>query len=61
MELKDFKSSILYESFIYKRTSIRNIRKEIENDKIRILNLYGQSGMIRKSEYKGLKNMKKIG
>lgn len=61
MELKNFKSSILYESFIYKRTSIRNIRKEIENDKIRILNLYGQSGMIRKSEYKGLKNMKKIG
>ncbi len=61
MELKDFKSSILYESFIYKRTSTRNIRKEIENDKIRILNLYGQSGMIRKSEYKGLKNMKKIG
>lgn len=61
MELKDFKSSILYESFIYKRTSVRNIRKEIENDKIRILNLYGQSGMIRKSEYKGLKNMKKIG
>ncbi|MCI8276383.1 MAG: hypothetical protein HFJ46_00320 [Clostridia bacterium] len=61
MELKDFKSSILYESFIYKRTSIRNIRKEIENDKIMILNLYGQSGMIRKSEYKGLKNMKKIG
>lgn len=53
-ELKDFNSLIMYESFIYKRTSINNIKKEIEEDKIRILNVYGQNGVIRKTEFKGL-------
>lgn len=53
-ELKDFNSLIMYESFIYKRTSVKNIKKEIEEDKIRILNVYGQKGIIRKVEFKGL-------
>lgn len=53
-DLKDFNPLIMYESFIYKRTSIKNIKKEIEEDKIRILNVYGQNGVIRKTEFKNL-------
>lgn len=35
--LHNFNSSILYESLIYKKTSVQNIFKEIENDNIQIL------------------------
>ena len=53
-ELRDFNSLIMYESLIYKRTSIKNIKEEIEKDKIRVLNLYGQKGRIRNMEFKAL-------
>lgn len=54
LKLKDFNPTILYESFIYKRTSIENIIKEINEDKIRILSIIGQNGRIRKREIKSL-------
>lgn len=53
-KLRDFNSLIMYESLIYKRTSIKNIKDEIEKDKIRVLNLYGQKGRIRNIEFKAL-------
>lgn len=57
-KLKEFSPLAIYESFIYKRTSIKNIEKEINEDKIKILNVYGQNGIIRKSEFKGLRKTK---
>ena len=45
--LNKFNSSILYESFIFKRTSTQNIWNEIKNDKIEILNLEGQNKIVK--------------
>ena len=52
--LNDFDNSILYESYIYKNTSCKNIRKEIQNDGVNITFLCGKSGKIRKNEYLNL-------
>lgn len=49
--LKEFNSTILYESYIYKKTSPENIKKEIKNDKVIIEFLNGKNGRIRKNEY----------
>lgn len=56
--LKDFDSTIFYESLIYKKTSPENIIKQIKCDKININFLNGQNGRIRKNEY--LKLSKKM-
>jgi hypothetical protein len=56
--LKDFDTSILYESFIYKNTSPKNIKNEINKDDANIVFLIGRNGKIRKTEY--LKMSKKI-
>ncbi len=52
--LKDFNSSVLYESYIYKRTSPKNIIKEIREDGVDISFLNGKNGRIRKNEYLNL-------
>lgn len=52
--LNDFDNSILYESYIYKNTSSKNIKKELENDEISINFLNGRNGRIRKNEYLNL-------
>lgn len=52
--LKDFNTSILYESYIYKRTSPQNIINEIEKDGVDITFLNGKNGRIRKNEYLNL-------
>lgn len=54
VEFKNFDSSILYESFIYKNTSPVNISKEIDYDNINIKFLNGIKGKIRKNEYLNL-------
>ena len=46
-----FDKSILYESFIYKKTSAQNIKKEIRADRIAISSLVGRKGIIRKNEF----------
>lgn len=51
ISLKNFDNTILYESFIYKRTTYKNIKNEIENDEIKILCVNGKNGKIRKSEF----------
>ena len=56
--LKEFNTSIFYESLIYKKTSPENIIKQIKNDKININFLNGKNGRIRKNEY--LKLSKKM-
>lgn len=58
MYLKDFNSTVLYESLVYKITSPENIKKEIDDDKVNITFLNGRNGIIRKNEY--LKLSKKI-
>lgn len=55
---KDFNTSILCESFIYKNTLPGNISKQIIEDNITISFLEGKSGNIRKTEY--LKMSKKM-
>lgn len=52
--LKDFNSSILYESYIYKNTNPQNIIKEIEKDGVNVTFLNGKNGRIRKNEYLNL-------
>lgn len=54
IHLNDFDNSILYESYIYKNTSSKNILKEIEKDGINISFLNGRNGRIRKNEYLNL-------
>lgn len=51
MFLKDFNEEILYESFIYKRTSAKNIVNEINNDGVYISFLEDKNGKIKKSDY----------
>lgn len=51
ISLKNFNNTILYESFIYKRTTYKNIRNEIEDDEIKVLCVNGTKGKIRKSEF----------
>ena len=55
---KNFNSSNLYESLIYKNTNPVNIVKEIQTDEISITFLMGKNGKIRKNEY--LKMSKKL-
>ena len=52
--LNDFDNSILYESYIYKNTSSKNIKNELESDEINISFLNGRNGRIRKNEYLNL-------
>lgn len=51
MLLKDFNNVVLYESYIYKKTSPENIKNEIKKDEISITFLNGKNGRIRKNEY----------
>jgi len=53
---KDFSEEILYESFIYKKTSVENIVEEINNDGVCITYLEGTKDKIRKSEYIKISN-----
>lgn len=55
---KNFNTSILYESFIYKNTNPANIIREIQSDNSGITFLIGKNGKIRKNEY--LKMSKKL-
>lgn len=58
---KNFNEAILYESFIYKRTSVKNIINEIEKDGVYIAFLEGTKDKIRKNEYtKIAKNVGKV-
>ena len=52
--LNDFDNSVLYESYIYKNTTSKNIKKEREKDGVNINFLNGKSGKIRKNEYLNL-------
>ena len=56
--LKEFNTTILYESLIYKKTSPENIENEIKKDRINISFLNDKNGRIRKNEY--LKLSKKM-
>ena len=51
LNLDSFRKEILYESYLYKNTSPRNILKEIKKDNIHIESLIGQKGIIRKAEF----------
>lgn len=60
INFKDFDNILLYESFIYKKTNIQNIYKEIKDDELYISFLVGKNGKIRKSEFKNLSKNKNI-
>ena len=49
-KMSGFNSSILYESLIYKRTSYRNIKKELEEDEAKILYLVDLEGKVIKNQ-----------
>ena len=46
-----FPVNILYESFVYSKTSLENILEKIEKDKLEIQYLIGVRGKIKKQEY----------
>ena len=46
-----FNKEVLYESYIYKKTSPQNILKEIKRDNLKLINLIGKSGCIDIKEY----------
>lgn len=48
---KNFHRNIIYESLIYDINSYEGIRKRIEKDDIKIVNLIGQNGIIDTKEY----------
>lgn len=51
LDLSSFRKEILYESYLYKNTSPKNILQEIKKDNIHIESLVGQKGIIRKVEF----------
>ena len=54
LHFRDFDTSMLYESFIYKNTNPINIKAEFIEDGINISFLNGKNGKIRKTEYVNL-------
>lgn len=50
-ELNEFNYNELYESFIINK-SINEIRRKIENDKVKVMYLQGKNGIINENEYK---------
>lgn len=50
-ELNEFNYNEVYESFIINK-SINEIRRKIENDKVKIMYLQGKNGIINENEYK---------
>lgn len=60
INFKNFDNTILYESFVYKRTTYKNIKKEIQEDNVSIISLIGRNGKIRKGEFKNLSKNKNI-
>ena len=57
-ELENFNKVILYESFIKRKDKFCNIRKIIENDKVKIKDLIGKNGIINKIDYEILSDTK---
>lgn len=51
LNIDSFNKEILYESFIYKKTAVKNILNEIKQDDIEISDLTGINGLINKKEY----------
>ena len=52
---ESFDKNILYESLLYRRNSYENIRKEIQENKSKIVDLVGNKGIIAEEEFKRLK------
>jgi hypothetical protein len=46
-----FNKEVLYESFIYKQTSAKNILREIKKDNLKLTSLIGKNGYINDKEY----------
>lgn len=59
LNLHDFNKEILYESFLYKKTSPKNIIKSIDEDTLKIEYLVGINGEIQKNEYLRLQGNKR--
>ena len=55
---KRFENNILYESIIFKRTSVKNILKELREDEINITGLFDGKGRIPKSGFRNLTKSK---
>lgn len=47
----DFENNVLYESLMYRKDNIKNIINQIKEDNIKISNLLGKRGIIKREEY----------
>lgn len=57
-KFKRFENNILYESMVFKRTSVKNILKELKDDEISITGLFDGKGRIPKSGFRNLTKIK---
>ena len=48
---KQYDENILYESYIYRKDTYKNIENQIKKDKVKIITLIGNNGMIYENEY----------
>lgn len=56
-EFKNFDENILYESLISRNSNQENVFKQIEKDNLKIIEVYGKNGTIRKKEFSKLKRI----
>ncbi|MGN1298977.1 MAG: hypothetical protein ACI4UE_03235 [Candidatus Scatovivens sp.] len=54
-KFKNFNKEIVYESIIMKNSNPENIFKKLKKDKVKIVEIYGKNGIIRKKEFDKLK------
>lgn len=48
---KQYDENILYESYIYRKDTYKNIQSQIKKDKVKIITLIGNNGIIYENEY----------
>ena len=57
---KQYDENILYESYIYRKDTYKNIQSQIKKDKVKIITLIGNNGIIYENEYLKMSWQKKI-
>lgn len=49
--IEQYDENILYESYIYRKDTYESIKKQLEKDNVKVINLIGNNGIIYKEEY----------
>ena len=57
LEFKNFDNNIMYESLISRNSNQENVFNQIKKDHLKIIEVYGKNGIIRKKEFSKLKRL----